>query len=90
MLYLSRPSQSGQPPFRAAVSVPKKLFKKAVDRNHIKRQLREAIRLNQQLIPIKEDRILNFMLIFIGKDLTGSQQIQTAVRFLFNKLVHDA
>ena len=39
-------SQPGQ----ILVSVPKRLFKHAVDRNRIKRQIREAYRLNKQML----------------------------------------
>ncbi len=73
--------------FKAGVSVPKKIFKKAVDRNKIKRQLREAIRLNQHLILEKDGHLLQFILIFVGKDILESQQIDRAVRSIFSKLV---
>lgn len=40
----------GQPPVRLLVSVPKRHFKHAVDRNKVKRQLREAYRLQKQVL----------------------------------------
>ena len=40
----------GQPPVRLLVSVPKRHFKHAVDRNRVKRQLREAYRLQKQML----------------------------------------
>jgi len=39
-----------QPQARMLVSVPKRCFKHAVDRNRVKRQLREAYRKNKQLL----------------------------------------
>ena len=40
----------GQPPVRLLVSVPKRHFTHAVDRNRVKRQLREAYRLQKQML----------------------------------------
>lgn len=42
--------QLGQPPASIIVSVPKRHFKHAVDRNRVKRQLREAYRHHKQLL----------------------------------------
>lgn len=39
-----------EPPVALLLSVPKRKFKHAVDRNHVKRQLREAFRNNKQLL----------------------------------------
>ncbi|MDA9572419.1 ribonuclease P protein component [Flavobacteriaceae bacterium] len=47
LLKLIKKPETGE--YRSGVSVPKRLFKRAVDRNHIKRQMRIAIgKLNEQ------------------------------------------
>ncbi|PTB98362.1 ribonuclease P protein component, partial [Thalassospira xiamenensis] len=46
---LATPNQKGQP--RIGVTVSKKRAKRAVDRNRIKRQIRETFRLKQHKIP---------------------------------------
>lgn len=43
--------QESQPPVQVLVSVSKRSFKKAVDRNRLKRQIKEAYRLNKHLVP---------------------------------------
>ncbi len=92
MVYSVQPSSGRLLSFKVAVSVPKKLFKKAVDRNTLKRRLRESVRLNQASlneICQSANISLDFMLIFVGKEMTDYQQIDKAVRSLFEKLTRN-
>ena len=49
-VYMLRPVAAAEPPVQLLISVPKRRFKHAVDRNRVKRQLREAFRLSKQLL----------------------------------------
>ena len=47
LFYLTYPTPEGCcPEYKIVISVPKRNFKRAVDRNRIKRQIREVFRLN--------------------------------------------
>jgi len=61
-------SHDSEFPVKVGFSVPKKVVKLAVDRNRIKRMMREAYRLNKYLISenIKEPYI--FMFIYTAKE----------------------
>jgi len=54
-------------PVQAGFSVPKRNFKKAVDRNRIKRLLREAYRHQKQSLYEELEKPYIFMFTFIGK-----------------------
>jgi len=49
-VYMQTEHQEGHAPVQILISVPKKRFKHAVDRNRVKRQVREAYRCHKQLL----------------------------------------
>ena len=71
------------------VSVPKKRFKRAVKRNRVKRQVREAYRLNKQLLlPVLEERNQSVVMAFIwlSDSLVPSSVVEEKVRNLLVRL----
>ena len=70
------------PSFFAGVSVSKRNFKKAVDRNRIKRQLRIALKANQHFLSFPG----NGMLLFKGRKQLTTQTIIAETQRLLEKL----
>ncbi|MCB9223839.1 MAG: ribonuclease P protein component [Crocinitomicaceae bacterium] len=72
-----------------AVSVPKRNVKKAVRRNRLKRQIKEAYRLNKKglLSQINDpSQGLALFLIYIGKDDQTYQALEDKMKLLLDKL----
>ena len=67
MVFLQVPHTSTFP-IQAAFSVPKRNFKRAVDRNRIKRLLRETYRLQKEIVYTKLDKPTICMISYIGRD----------------------
>ena len=72
---------------KMGVSVSKRNFKKAVDRNYFKRILRETYRLNKHLLIDNLDKPYAFMLFYQTKDRLSYEEINTKTIQLFEKFI---
>ncbi|MBN2639378.1 MAG: ribonuclease P protein component [Bacteroidales bacterium] len=90
VIFLSVKSENS-PRAKVLVSVSKRNFKKAVDRNRIKRLMREAYRLNKHLLspeyatPQNECLLIGF--IYTGKTLPDFQETERKIILILQELV---
>lgn len=69
---------------KISVSVPKRLFKKAVDRNLLKRRMREAFRIHQ--LQLKTQGNLEIMFIYTSPQILEFSKIEKSMLSLIDYL----
>ena len=84
LVYLKR-EERGDSQFKAGVSVGKRNFKKAVERNRLKRLMREAYRLNKNDFFNNITEPYALMILYLGKSETDFQSISNKMRDLLKK-----
>ncbi|GGD50300.1 ribonuclease P protein component [Muriicola marianensis] len=85
MIYLRTENKISK--FQVGFTVPKKNFRKAVERNRMKRLLRESYRLNKHLIFNRTEGSYAFMFLYLGKEMTSLQDVETAMCKVFDKFL---
>jgi len=73
--------------FEFGVSVSKRYFKKAVDRNYFKRVLREVYRLNKNILYSGIDKPYAIMFFYQTKERLSYAEIDEKTKLLFQKFI---
>lgn len=83
-VYMKRDTPCAEAPVQILVSVPKRHLKHAVDRNRVKRQVREAYRLQKDLLPQGQSLALAF--IWQTDRCLPSAEVDSRVKSLLERI----
>lgn len=83
-------SLSGPFPVQIAFSVPRRIFRRAVDRNRIKRLIRESYRKNKaDIYTLLKDRNVQIavLIVYSGKMIPDYQETEQKIQSILKRLV---
>jgi ribonuclease P protein component len=86
--YLIKDAQNDEPT-KIAISVAKRNFKKAVDRNLLKRRIREAYRQhkhNMAETALNRNKVINAIIIYVSKEKLPYEEIRKGIIRSMEKL----
>ena len=82
-------NENSETTLQTGITVSSRHFKKATDRNRIKRLIRESFRLQKHELEdyLKHQKVsMSIFLMYLGKDLPTQQQMHAAVSNLIKKI----
>ena len=87
-VYIKKERAQDEAPVQMLVSVPKKRFKHAVDRNRVKRQVREAFRQHKELLyeALTEHEQLLLAFIWLSDEHRSSRDVESRVVGLMQRV----
>ena len=87
-VYMLSERQSNEAPVQLLISVPKKRFKHAVDRNRVKRQVREAFRQHKDLLypVVPETQRLLLSFIWLSDEHRPSKEVEGRIVTLMRRI----
>ena len=87
-VYLRTEHREGCAPVQLLISVPKKKFKHAVDRNRVKRQIREAYRKNKAILEgtVGEEQMLLIAFIWLSDRHFATNEVEKRVVSLLKQM----
>lgn len=91
LYYVISENQNNPTSLLFAISVPKRQFKRAIDRNRIKRLVRESYRLNKSSILNSlnfESKNISLFIIYIDKNIPNFETTNSKIKLLLQKLTH--
>ena len=89
VVYIKKERARGDVPVQLLVSVSKRHFKHAVDRNRAKRQIREVYRQNKQLLcdVVPETEQVLMALVWLADEHYSTQEVEKRVVKLMQRMV---
>jgi len=86
VLYLADPSKAANK-VRVLITVPRRNLKRAVDRNKVKRRIREAYRLNKHLLYYNQKQVPYLLAyIYISRDVLSYAEIEAKLKVSLERL----
>lgn len=76
-------------PAQVGVSVPKRNFKSAVDRNRLKRLMRESYRLQKEIVYSNLEKPYIFMISYLGKEACTYDEMFLKMEKLLTRFVDE-
>jgi ribonuclease P protein component len=89
IIWLSAVENNGNPA-RVLISVPKRNFKKAVQRNRVKRLIREVYRKHKSILYVyllKNETEINIAFIYTGNKVLSYKELDEKIIFTLDRLI---